>query len=133
MTLSEIRDLVCCLKRELSAAEWKKLTSAIDETWEARIADPRPDADEITVPTGSLVIEALPGRYALMEPFKRAHRALDVQQVASDLVTKRLEQLRMAARILSDELEDPTIDNKIWVEGAASVLVAAGSDGRASR
>jgi hypothetical protein len=122
MTLSEIRDLVCCLKRETPPRDWEALRRRIDAAWEARLNDPRPDANEIMVPTGSLIIEALPGRHALLEGFKLAHRALDVQQVASDLVTKRLEHLRIAARILSGELDDPTIDKRIVVEGTPVVV-----------
>jgi hypothetical protein len=123
LTLADFDRLVCCLKEHLQEAEFNALVPHIEEAYKARIADPRPDAEEIVLPTGSLFIEALPGAHPVLEDFKLLHRALDVQQVATDLVTKRLEQLRLAARLVAEELEDPDIDKKIVVEGSDSVIV----------
>ena len=122
MTLSEFEALVCCLQENLSANEFNALKPLIDAAWKARIDDPRPDAEELTVPTGSLFIEALPGGHPVLEDFKLFHRALDVQQAMADLVAKQLEQLRLGARIIGDELDDPNIDKKINVLGNVGVV-----------
>jgi hypothetical protein len=122
MTLSEVEALVCCLKENLPARDFNALKPLIDAAWEARIDDPRPDAEELMVPTGSLFIEALPGGHPVLEDFKLFHRALDVQQVMADLVGKQLEQLRLGARIIGDELDDPNVDRKINVLGNVGVV-----------
>ncbi len=116
-SLSELEQLVCCLKKHLTAREFRQLRPSIDAAWEARVTDPRPDADEVVLPTGSIFIEALPGAHPLLEDFKLLHRALDVQQVAGDLVSKRLEQLRLAARLVSDVLDDPDTEKVIIRDG----------------
>jgi len=126
MTLSDFEELVCCLKKHLPANEFDGLKPHIDAAWEARIDDPRPDAEELVVPTGSLFIEALPGGHPVLEDFKLFHRALDVQQVVVDLVSKQLEQLRLGARIIGDELDDPNIDKKINVLGNVGVTPPPG-------
>jgi hypothetical protein len=121
MTLSDIEALVCCLKEQLPTNQFNALKPRVKAAWDARIEDPRPDAEEIVVSTGSLFIEALPGGHPVLEDFKLFHRALDVQQVRADLVSKQLEQLRLGARIIGDELDDPNVDKKINVLGNVGV------------
>jgi hypothetical protein len=127
MTLSDFESLVCCLKEQLPAREFNALKPRIEEAWTARVEDPRPDAEESTIPTGSLFIEALPGGHPVLEDFKLFHRALDVRQVMADLVSRQLEQLRLGARIIRDELDDPNVDKKVNVVG--NVGVAPPTDG----
>jgi hypothetical protein len=45
------------------------------------------------------------------------HRELDVDKVREEVQMQALENLRLAKRILTDQLEDPKIDKKIVVEG----------------
>jgi hypothetical protein len=121
MTLSDFEALVCCLKENLPEKDFNALKARIAAAWKARIDDPRPDAEELMIPTGSVFIEALPGGHPVLEDFKLFHRALDVQQVMADLTSKQLEQLRLGARIIGDELDDPNIDKKINVVGKVGV------------
>ncbi len=75
------------------------------------------------VPTDSLFIEILPGAHPLLENFKLAHRELDVYKVAEEVRKSRLENIRMAARLIHDEREDPDIEKKIVVEGALAPVI----------
>jgi hypothetical protein len=83
--------------------------------------------DEIVVPTGQLFIEALPGSHPLLENFKLAHREKDVELVMAKIEHDRLENLRLATRVVQGQsdaklLEDPDIEKKIVVAGKASVV-----------
>jgi hypothetical protein len=83
--------------------------------------------DEIVVPTGQLFIEALPGSHPLLENFKLAHREKDVELVMAKIEHDRLENLRLATRVVQGQsdarlLEDPDIEKKIVVAGKASVI-----------
>jgi hypothetical protein len=87
--------------------------------------------DEIIVPTGQLFIEALPGSHPLLEDFKLLHRAEDVRKVKAEVRRAELENLRLAARLAAGRsdtamLEDPDIEKKIVVDGAANISVADG-------
>lgn len=66
------------------------------------------NADELTLPTGQLFMEALPGDTSLLEPFKLEHRGLDVVSVEEDVRAKRIDALRRVSRLRSGEFErDP--------------------------
>jgi hypothetical protein len=75
------------------------------------------------VPTNSLFIEVLPGTRPLLENFKLRHRELDVYKVQSEVRKAELENLRLAARLLNAEREDPDIEKKIVVEGSVDTNV----------
>ncbi|MGB3955074.1 MAG: hypothetical protein WBL05_07310 [Brooklawnia sp.] len=120
MSLDEVERLVCGLKENLSPAEYQAPKPRIDEASLARVLDPQPDSQEIVIPTGSLFMEALPGSHAVLEDFKLAHRALDVSQVALTSVTNRIEQLRLAARIISDQFDDPDTEKVVIRERDAA-------------
>jgi hypothetical protein len=79
--------------------------------------------EEIVVPTGSLFIEALPGKHPILEDFKLMHRAIDVKKVQAEVRYAELENLRSAARLLSNKFDDPKIDKKIVVEGTDRINV----------
>ncbi len=81
----------------------------------ARLMDPRPETDEIVVPTDSLYIEALPGEHPLLEDFKLLHRAADVKKVHAEVRHAELENLRLAARLIAGEREDPDVEKKVIV------------------
>jgi hypothetical protein len=89
-----------------------------------RLTSGRPEDDRVIVPTKSLYVEALVGTHPLLEDFKLLHRALDVKKAQGEVRHAELENLRLAARALANQLEDPDIEKKIVVEGQqASVTV----------
>ena len=50
------------------------------------------------------------------------HRAVDVKRAQAETRSAELENLRLAARLLAGEREDPTIEKKVVVEGANTVV-----------
>jgi len=82
------------------------------------LATPLRNGDEIVVPTGSLFIETLVDQNPILEDFKLKHRELDVYMADEDVRRKGLENIRLAARLLNAEREDPEIDKKILVNGS---------------
>lgn len=117
INLDEYARYVCCLHDNLPAAEYEKLKPALKEWLKELLADPLRNGDEIIVPSGSLYIEVLASGHNLLEGFKQRHRVLDVQKVQAEVRALELENIRYAARLLSDEREDPRIEKKIVVEG----------------
>lgn len=87
------------------------------------LSAPRRAEDEITVPSGSLYIEALPGAHPILEDFKLMHRAVDVKKALAEVRRMEIENVRYSARILEGEREDPDVEKKIVVEGAAQGVV----------
>ena len=85
-----------------------------------RLETPRKESELVVVPTGSTYIEALPGKHPILEDFKLAHRALDVKKVQAEVRNAELENIRLAARLLEGEREDPEIDRKIVIEGTGA-------------
>jgi hypothetical protein len=88
-----------------------------------RLSSPRTQDELVIVPTNSLYIECLVGTHPLLEDFKLIHRALDVKKVQADVRHAELENVRLAARALEGEREDPDIDKKIVVEGDAAAVI----------
>ncbi|SIT49801.1 hypothetical protein BN2475_1840002 [Paraburkholderia ribeironis] len=82
--------------------------------------------DEIIVPSNSLYIEALPGTHPLLEDFKLIHRAVDVKKAQAEVRHAELENLRLASRLVSNELGDPDIDKVVVIGSGQSVTVDAG-------
>ena len=121
-TLHEFAEHVCCLKQHSSKDAFERYLPGLMEAYR-RLKERADQDDEIVIPTGSLYIEALPGAHPLLEDFKLSHRALDVKQAQAAARAAELENLRMAARLLAGEREDPTIEKKIVVEGAANIDV----------
>jgi len=124
-TLHDFVEYICCLHNNLSDEEFGKklpaLTKAYAELKQAGAAD-----EEIIVPTDSLYIEALPGVRPVLEDFKLLHRAVDVKRARAEVRGVELENVRLAARLLAGEREDPTIEKKIVVENEGATIV--GSD-----
>jgi hypothetical protein len=81
-----------------------------------RLTSTRKDNDLVIVPTNSLYIECLVGTHPLLEDFKLIHRALDVKKVQAEVRRAELENIRLAARALEGEREDPDIEKKIVIE-----------------
>lgn len=87
-----------------------------------RLTSGRPEDDRVIVPTDSLYIEALVGTHPLLEDFKLIHRALDVKKVQAETRHAELENVRLAARALRGEDEDPDIERKVVIEGGSPVI-----------
>jgi hypothetical protein len=120
ISLEEYSKYVCCLHDHLPADEFEALKPELKKWLELLLADPLRNGDEIVIPTNSLFIEILPGTHPLLENFKLRHRELDVYKVQSEVRKAELENLRLAARLLDSKLEDPDIEKKIVIEGAAT-------------
>ena len=77
-----------------------------------RLNDPLSPIEEIVVPTDALYIEALPGAHPILEDFKLIHRAADVKKAQAEVRRTEFENVRLAARVLKDKLDDPQIDKE---------------------
>ncbi|MGH3741750.1 MAG: hypothetical protein ACRDT1_10505, partial [Micromonosporaceae bacterium] len=121
-TLAEFADYVCCLREHSTNDEFLSYLEGLIEVYR-RLQEREANNNELVVPTGSLYIEALPGAHPILEDFKLAHRAIDVKKAQGETRGAEMENLRMAARLLAGEREDPTIEKKVVVEGASSVDV----------
>ncbi len=102
---------------------WKAIKPEFKQLLIDRLSSPDLDGELVIVPTSSLYIECLVGTHPLLEDFKLIHRALDVKKVQAEVRHSELENIRLAARALEGEREDPDIEKKIVVEGAADVDV----------
>lgn len=112
---------------------WRDPDAALDDADRERLARMVveamvrwPDAEqEIVLPTGQLFMEALKGDHTLLEPFKLAHRGLDVLKVEEEVRAMRIDALRRAARIAGDALEvDPaSVDKFVIVQGQPGAVI----------
>ena len=57
----------------------------------------------------------------LLEDFKLRHRYEDLRRVHGEVARAELENLRLAARIMKGELENPVVERRILVEGKPAV------------
>jgi hypothetical protein len=115
-------ELAACVSRK-DPETWKTIKPDFKKLLIKRLASPNPDGELVIVPTSSLYIECLVGTHPLLEDFKLIHRALDVKKVQAEVRHTELENIRLAARALEGEREDPDIEKKIVVNGAAAVDV----------
>jgi hypothetical protein len=104
-------------KGEITQEDLDAADERLREQLRRLLSAPRRAEDEITVPSGSLYIEALPGAHPILEDFKLKHRAIDVKKVQAEVRRLEMENIRYAARILEGEREDPEIEKRIVVEG----------------
>ncbi|MCU0543881.1 MAG: hypothetical protein MUE44_17160 [Oscillatoriaceae cyanobacterium Prado104] len=119
-TTDELLEYACCLQKdapEVFAAHREYLLNLVKK----RMTTPRKESELVVVPTGSVYIEALPGKHPILEDFKLVHRALDVKKVQAEVRNAELENVRFAARLLEGEREDPSIDKHIVVESDKAV------------
>lgn len=121
-TLHDFAEYVCCLRKNASERTFSAMLPGLIEAYR-RLKEADDGDDELVVPTGSLYIEALPGAHPILEDFKLAHRAIDVKKAQAEARLGELENLRMAARLLAGEREDPRIDKKIIVEGNPKISI----------
>jgi hypothetical protein len=122
-SLDEFSDYVCCLHKELTDDEFAALKPQLQQLYQTILTNPSRNDDVLVVPTNSLFIEALPATHTLLERFKLDHRMIDVKKAQAEAREKELENIRRAARVLSNERGDPNIDKKILIGGADNPIV----------
>jgi hypothetical protein len=115
-------ELAACVGRK-DPGTWKTIKPDFKKLLIKRLASPNSDGELVIVPTSSLYIECLVGTHPLLEDFKLIHRALDVKKVQAEVRHAELENVRLAARALEGEREDPDIERKIVVEGSNSLVI----------
>jgi hypothetical protein len=121
-SLDEFEQLYCCLKEQMGDA-FATIEPQLKEFYKQLLMDPLRPGDLVTVPTGSLFIEALPGEHPVLENFKALHRAVDVKKAQAEVRRLELENIRYAARILGEKLEDPEIEKRVIIQGSGSPVV----------
>jgi hypothetical protein len=121
-TLEDIQELAQCVYRS-DPDLVKKHSDDFKQLVIDRLTDSRKESDEVVVPTSSLYIEALVGTHPLLEDFKLIHRALDVKKVQAEVRHAELENVRLAARALKGELEDPDIEKKVVVASSDDLVI----------
>ena len=122
LSVDDLRELAACVSRN-DPDRWQAIKEDFKTLLINRLTAPNAASDLVIVPTSSLYIECLVGTHPLLEDFKLIHRALDVKKVQAEVRRAELENIRLAARALEGEREDPDIDKLIIVEGAAAVDV----------
>jgi hypothetical protein len=121
VSLDEFSKYVCCLHETLPPDQFEARKQALKSWLTKLLASPLRNGDEIVVPTGSLFIEALVDPNPILEDFKLKHRELDVYKAQEEVRMAGLENLRLAARLLNAEREDPSIEKKVVIQGGANV------------
>jgi hypothetical protein len=116
MSVAELEKLAACLYRS-NPAEFAKHREDLKQHLMQRLTSSFGDDDLVIVPTHSLYIEAIVGTHPLLEDFKLIHRALDVKKAQAEVRHAELENVRLAARALRGNDEDPDIERKVVVEG----------------
>lgn len=115
-TVDELQEIATCMFKEDRTA-YEAAKKDIEALIMARLTSSRPEDDRVIVPTTSLYIDALVGTHPLLEDFKQIHRALDVKKVQAEVRRTELENVRLAARALEGQFDDPDVDRKIVIEG----------------
>lgn len=122
-SLEDFASYVCCLKEKLTNEEFETIKPELKTQYKQLLSAARRSDDIITIPSGSLFIEALPATHSLIEEFKARHRAVDVKKVQAEVRKMELENIRYAARVLGDKLEDPDVEKKIVIQGERPQVV----------
>lgn len=121
-SVDDLQRLAECMYRK-NPSEFRKNKDRFKQLIIDRLMSGRAEDDRVIVPTTSLYIEALVGTHPLLEDFKLIHRALDVKKVQAEVRHAELENIRLAARALSGNVEDPDIEKKIIIEGGTATTV----------
>jgi hypothetical protein len=121
-SIEELQELATCVNAK-EPDVFKKYRKQFKQLLMDRLTSSRKDNEFVIVPTKSLYIECLVGTHPLLEDFKLIHRALDVKKVQAEVRHAELENIRLAARALEGEREDPDIEKKIVVEKAQTVVI----------
>lgn len=121
-SIEQLQELATCVNAK-DPDVFKKYRKQFKQLLMDRLTSARKDEDLVIVPTKSLYIECLVGTHPLLEDFKLIHRALDVKKVQAEVRRAELENIRLAARALEGEREDPDIEKKIVIEGKQDVVI----------
>jgi hypothetical protein len=121
-TIDDLRALATEVNKK-SPETFKALRDDFKSALIERLTSARKDNELVVVPTSSLYIECLVGTHPLLEDFKLAHRALDVKKVQAEVRHAELENIRLSARALRGEDEDPDIEKKIVIESGNGQVV----------
>lgn len=116
------RDLYRRRRRTLSEDGQEELRDHLRRQYRRIAERSRLKGEEITVPTNSLYIEALPGAHPLLEDFKLAHRIIDVRKAQAETRKLEMENLRYAARIIAGERNDPDVDKQVIVDSPGVIV-----------
>ena len=63
------------------------------------------------------------GTHPILEKYKLQHRAVDVKKALAEVRAVELDNVRLAARLVTGEREDPDVDRKIVIEGSNAVVL----------
>ncbi len=128
-TLTELREYADVLRSKVVAGEISREdfdnihTPFLRATLERLLTDPGPSEEVVIAPANSVFAELLVTGDSLLEPFKQEHRALDVAMARSELRQNEIDNARRAARIGSDDYEDPDIEAKYVFEGDGQATI----------
>ena len=117
LTSAELIELFKCVYKKYPEGFTDEVKAKVREELSKKLSSPRKEKEIIIVPSDSLYIESLPGSHPILEDFKLIHRAIDVKKVQAEVRHAELENLRLAARLLEGEREDPDVDKKIIIKG----------------
>ncbi|RAJ05215.1 hypothetical protein LX64_02369 [Chitinophaga skermanii] len=118
-SLDDFENYVANLRKQLGENGFAEIEEELKEMYAALLQDPLRSGDIVTVPTGSLFIEALPGSHTVLEYYKLAHRFEDVKKAQAEVRSMELDNIRRAARLVTKKYEDPKTDKKIVVHGTS--------------
>jgi hypothetical protein len=120
--IDELRNLATCIHHK-DPDRFEDVKDDLKKLLIDRLTSSRKSSEPVIVPTNSLYIECLVGTHPLLEDFKLIHRALDVKKVQAEVRHAELENIRLAARALEGEREDPDIEKKIVIENGSNVVI----------
>jgi hypothetical protein len=123
VTIKELTDAMDAIRAN-DPVSFARNQKFFEEIMLRLLSNPAPEM--VIVPSNSLYIEALPGTHPLLEDFKLIHRAIDVKKAQAEARRAELENLRLGARLSTDERGDPDIDKVIVVGDNKNVTVDAG-------
>ena len=121
--VDELRNLATCIHRK-DPDRFEEVKVDLKKLLIDRLTSSRKNGELVIVPTSSLYIECLVGTHPLLEDFKLIHRALDVKKVQAEVRHAELENIRLAARALEGEREDPDIEKKVVIENASNLVIS---------
>ena len=122
-SVDELQELADCVNRKRPRRRAKKHRRRVKQMMIDRLTVAAQGqraghrADEFALHRG------LVGTHPLLEDFKLIHRALDVKKVQAEVRHAELENVRLAARALEGEREDPDIEKKIVIEGPVAGII----------
>ncbi|WP_342304868.1 hypothetical protein [Methanolobus sp. ZRKC5] len=126
-TIDELKQLIRCYFEINPGAFTEDVRNKYRDLLIKRLMDPHRDKEIVIAPTDSLYIEALPGKHPILEDFKLIHRVVDVKKAQSEVRHEELENIRLAARVVKGEFDDPDVEKKIVIEKDTDVSVSTES------